>query len=98
MLLFKVYLCHNKINKSCFKMISRKNFFNFYKAKLIYPDKKPNMVLIVLAKLEEIGILKSVITQNIDRLYQAATELISYFKVKNLILNNNFIKLKNLYL
>ena len=47
-------------------------FFKFYKDKLIYPDAKPNKAHIALAKLEEIGKLKAVITQNIDGLHQAA--------------------------
>lgn len=47
-------------------------FFEFYKDKLIYPDAKPNDAHIALAKLEEIGKLKAVITQNIDGLHQAA--------------------------
>ena len=49
-----------------------KEFFNFYKAKLIYPNAKPNGAHIALAKLEEMGKLKAVITQNIDGLHQAA--------------------------
>ncbi len=47
-------------------------FFKFYKDKLIYPDAKPNKAHIALAKLEEMGKLKAVITQNIDGLHQAA--------------------------
>ncbi|NFT92633.1 NAD-dependent protein deacylase [Clostridium botulinum] len=47
-------------------------FFNFYKAKLIYPDAKPNSGHMALAKLEEIGKLKAIVTQNIDGLHQAA--------------------------
>ena len=47
-------------------------FFNFYKAKLIYPNAKPNAGHIALAKLEEMGKLKAIVTQNIDGLHQAA--------------------------
>ncbi|AQW22643.1 NAD-dependent protein deacylase [Clostridium perfringens] len=47
-------------------------FFNFYKAKLIYPNAKPNDAHIALAKLEEMGKLKAIITQNIDGLHQMA--------------------------
>lgn len=47
-------------------------FFNFYKAKLIYPDAKPNGAHISLAKIEEIGKLKAIVTQNIDGLHQMA--------------------------
>ena len=47
-------------------------FFRFYKDKLIYPDAKPNAAHIALAKHEEMGKLKAVVTQNIDGLHQAA--------------------------
>ncbi|HFL2395930.1 TPA: NAD-dependent protein deacylase [Clostridioides difficile] len=47
-------------------------FFEFYKDKLIYPNAKPNNAHIALAKLEEMGKLKVVITQNIDGLHQMA--------------------------
>nr|UWI51341.1 NAD-dependent protein deacylase [Clostridioides difficile] len=47
-------------------------FFEFYKDKLIYPSAKPNNAHIALAKLEEMGKLKAVITQNIDGLHQMA--------------------------
>ena len=49
-----------------------KDFFKFYKDKLIYEDAKPNDAHIALAKLEEIGKLNAVITQNIDGLHQMA--------------------------
>lgn len=49
-----------------------KEFFNFYKAKLIYPAANPNAAHLSLAKLEEMGKLKAIITQNIDGLHQAA--------------------------
>ena len=47
-------------------------FFEFYRDKLIYPEAKPNATHIALAKLEEMGKLKAVVTQNIDGLHQAA--------------------------
>ncbi|MFC4782207.1 Sir2 family NAD-dependent protein deacetylase, partial [Eubacterium multiforme] len=49
-----------------------KEFFNFYKEKLIYPNAKPNAGHIALAKLEKMGKLKAIVTQNIDGLHQAA--------------------------
>ncbi|MEO2509275.1 NAD-dependent protein deacylase [Clostridium paraputrificum] len=49
-----------------------KEFYNFYKTKLIYPNAKPNEAHIALAKLEEMGKLKAIVTQNIDGLHQAA--------------------------
>lgn len=47
-------------------------FFKFYKDKLIYPEAKPNNAHKALAKLEEMGKLNAVITQNIDGLHQMA--------------------------
>lgn len=47
-------------------------FYKFYRDKMIYLDAKPNACHITLAKLEEEGKLKAVITQNIDGLHQAA--------------------------
>ncbi|WP_027701692.1 NAD-dependent protein deacylase [Metaclostridioides mangenotii] len=47
-------------------------FYKFYKDKLIYKDAKPNNAHKALAKLEELGKLKAVITQNIDGLHQMA--------------------------
>lgn len=53
-------------------------FFKFYKDKLIYPDAKPNKAHLALAKLEEMGKLKAVVTQNIDGLHQAAGSKVVY--------------------
>ncbi|MDO5292561.1 MAG: NAD-dependent protein deacylase [bacterium] len=47
-------------------------FFDFYKKNLIYPEAKPYDAHIALAKLEKMGKLKAVVTQNIDGLHQAA--------------------------
>ena len=47
-------------------------FYEYLKEMLIYPDAKPNNAHIGLAKLEEMGKLKAVITQNIDNLHQMA--------------------------
>lgn len=48
------------------------DFFAFYKKNLVYPDAKPNDCHFALAKLEEMGKLKAIVTQNIDGLHQAA--------------------------
>lgn len=47
-------------------------FYQYYKENLIFNDAKPNKAHIAIAKLEEIGKLKAVITQNIDGLHQKA--------------------------
>ena len=47
-------------------------FFKYYKKTLLFPDAKPNYAHIALAKLEALGKVKAVITQNIDDLHQRA--------------------------
>ena len=47
-------------------------FFDYYKNNLIYRDAEPNKAHRALARLEEAGKLKAVITQNIDGLHQKA--------------------------
>lgn len=47
-------------------------FFRFYRDKMLYLDAKPNKGHLALAKLEEMGKLTAVITQNIDGLHQKA--------------------------
>ena len=47
-------------------------FFRFYKAKMLFPDAAPNPCHLALARLEEEGKLKAVITQNIDGLHGKA--------------------------
>lgn len=47
-------------------------FYDFYKSTMLYLDAKPNAAHLALAKLEEMGKLKAVITQNIDGLHQKA--------------------------
>ncbi len=49
-----------------------KEFYRFYKNKMLFPQAKPNAAHMALAKLENQGKLKAVITQNIDGLHQAA--------------------------
>ena len=48
------------------------DFFRFYREKMLYPDAKPNAGHRVLAKWEKRGLIRDVITQNIDGLHQAA--------------------------
>ena len=47
-------------------------FYRFYREKMLYPQAEPNACHIALAKLEEAGKLKAVVTQNIDGLHQKA--------------------------
>ena len=53
-------------------------FYDFYKQNLIYEDALPNDCHKALAKLEEMGKLKAVVTQNIDGLHQAAGSKVVY--------------------
>ena len=47
-------------------------FYRFYREKMLYPDAKPNKAHLALAKLEKMGKLKAVITQNVDGLHTLA--------------------------
>lgn len=47
-------------------------FFQYYTTKMVCKEAKPNSGHIALAKLEEAGRLKAVVTQNIDGLHQLA--------------------------
>lgn len=49
-----------------------KDFFEFYRNKMIALDAKPNAAHLKLAELEQQGKVKAVITQNIDGLHYAA--------------------------
>ncbi|MDY5906604.1 MAG: NAD-dependent protein deacylase [Anaerovoracaceae bacterium] len=48
------------------------DFYEYYMQNLIFPDVKPNATHYALAKLEQMGKLKAIVTQNIDGLHQAA--------------------------
>ncbi len=71
-------------------------FFNFYKAKLIYPEAKPNGAHIALANLEKSGKLKAIITQNIDGLHQSAGSK-NVFELHGSIHRNYCIKCNDSY-
>ncbi len=47
-------------------------FYDFYKTTMIYEDAEPNEAHKALARLEKMGKLKAVVTQNIDGLHQKA--------------------------
>ena len=49
-----------------------KEFFDFYKKRMLFMNAQPNAAHKKLAQLEKAGKLKAVITQNIDGLHQAA--------------------------
>ncbi|MDD4370086.1 MAG: NAD-dependent protein deacylase [Anaerostipes sp.] len=49
-----------------------KEFFDFYKNKMIFLEAKPNKAHLKLVELEKAGKLDAIVTQNIDGLHQAA--------------------------
>ena len=55
-----------------FYVAHTEEFYDFYRAKMLAPDAKPNAAHLKLAQWEREGKLKAVITQNIDNLHQAA--------------------------
>ncbi|MDE7325852.1 MAG: NAD-dependent protein deacylase [Lachnospiraceae bacterium] len=61
-----------------FYMRYPEEFYNFYRENLLYPQAKPNDCHIALAKLEKMGKLRAVVTQNIDGLHQAAGSRVVY--------------------
>ena len=74
-----LYNAQQKYGRSPEEMLSHSffvcytdTFFDYYKNNLIYRDAQPNKAHRALARLEEEGKLKAVITQNIDGLHQKA--------------------------
>ena len=55
-----------------FYMRRPEEFYRFYRNKMLFPDAEPNRAHKALAKLEQEGRLRAVITQNIDGLPQKA--------------------------
>ena len=55
-----------------FYMRKKEEFYRFYRNKMLFPNAEPNRAHKALAKLEKMGKLKAVVTQNIDGLHQKA--------------------------
>lgn len=72
------------------------DFFKFYKDKLIYENAKPNNAHIALAKLEHMGKLNAIITQNIDGLHQKAGSM-NVLELHGSIHRNYCTKCKKFY-
>lgn len=49
-----------------------KEFYRFYRNKMLFSNAQPNDAHLKLAQMEQVGKLRAVITQNIDGLHQAA--------------------------
>ena len=72
------------------------DFYDFYRDKLICKDAKPNRAHIALARLEQQGKLKAVVTQNIDGLHQAAGSKTVY-ELHGSIMRNYCMKCRKFY-
>ncbi|MBQ0051557.1 MAG: NAD-dependent protein deacylase [Treponema sp.] len=73
-----------------------KEFYRFYRAKLIVKDVKPNITHKKLAELEAAGKLTAVVTQNIDGLHQLAGSKTVY-ELHGSTLRNNCMKCGKFY-
>ena len=70
-----------------FFMRDTETFYDYYKNNMVYPEAQPNPAHIALAKLEEMGKLKAIVTQNIDGLHQKAGSKVVY-EVHGSVLRN----------
>lgn len=61
-----------RILSHSFYLQNKELFFEYYKNNLLFLEAKPNDAHIALAKLEEMGKVRAVVTQNIDNLHQKA--------------------------
>ena len=71
-------------------------FYDYYKNNLIFTKAEPNKAHLALAKLEEMGKLKAIVTQNIDGLHQQAGSKIVY-ELHGSVLRNYCMKCHNSY-
>ncbi|MBR6891535.1 MAG: NAD-dependent protein deacylase [Clostridia bacterium] len=53
-------------------------FFEFYRARMLYPDAEPNAAHRALQRLEAAGKLRGVVTQNVDGLHKKAGNRLVY--------------------
>jgi NAD-dependent deacetylase len=71
-------------------------FYDFYKTTMIYDEAEPNEAHKALAKLEAMGKLKAVVTQNIDGLHQKAGSKAVY-ELHGTVLQNYCMKCGHAY-
>ena len=79
-----------------FFMTKPGDFYDFYRDKMICTDAKPNKAHIALAKLEQQGKLKAVVTQNIDGLHQLAGSK-KVYELHGSVLRNYCMKCHKFY-
>ena len=73
-----------------------REFFEFYRDKMIYPQAEPNAAHIKLAQWEREGRLAAVITQNIDGLHQKAGSK-NVLELHGSVWRNHCVKCKKSY-
>lgn len=83
------------LSKTCLEEEPQK-FFDFYRHNMLFPEAKPNATHKALALLEEKGIIKAVVTQNIDGLHQAAGSR-NVFELHGTVSRNYCMKCKRVY-
>ena len=66
------------ILSASFFYLHPERFFEFYRARMLYPDAKPNAAHMALYDLEKAGKLRGVVTQNIDGLHKRAGNRLVY--------------------
>jgi NAD-dependent deacetylase len=79
-----------------FFMNHTETFYDYYKSNLLYPEVQPNKAHYALAKLEEQGKLKAVVTQNIDGLHQLAGSK-KVFELHGSVLRNHCTRCHTFY-
>ena len=79
-----------------FFMHRTQDFFDFYRDKMLVPWAKPNVTHLTLAKLEQQGKLKAIVTQNIDGLHEMAGSK-SIFNLHGTVYRNYCMKCGKFY-
>ena len=79
-----------------FFMRKTEEFYRFYRDKMLIEKVKPNAAHLALAKLEDMGKLKAVITQNIDGLHSDAGNK-SVYELHGSVLRNYCMNCKKFY-
>ena len=98
-------LFHQKLHRTLSpeEMVSRtfyerypEDFFDFYRNHLVYPQAQPNDCHKALARLEQMGRLSAVVTQNIDGLHQKAGSKVVY-ELHGSVLRNYCTRCRKFY-
>lgn len=90
-----VYRAEEMLSHSFF-MANPKEFYEFYKTKMIYEDAKPNYGHIFMKEVEDLGKNVTIVTQNIDGLHQSAGSK-NVLELHGSVLRNNCMKCGKFY-